>query len=704
MLARPSEPGSQTEFPERPLPYAGLRRFLALRRADFLGGEPSSDGSADPLSRGIAFLGRFDLALVAAFTALLYTINYLNFTFPQVPWFGWYDQGEYFKTAHDLAVFKFGESVYPLGYPVLGALFIRLLPGHAFFLPNLFCTVGIALLFYCAARQLVTKVESAALTGLAVIAQTYVWVWTLTVPWNVIPVAFVAYLCVYLIVFQQPTVRTMRICGVGIAAAFFCRPWDAFFLCILYAGGLYVLGTWRERFRAVAVLVGSVTFVALLLVTDYMVVFGKPYSPYMRGLASQGMSFAHYPFKVYQIFLDSNVIGTSVPSSVLDKMPWLVLIVPGAMLLIRRYGVPAIAWFVAATTMTGFYLSANGMIPSQFWDYWGCRYIACWAPFSVLLAYLSVTRAWRILGWKTVCGGFAATFLLLIIIGWRPLVVAQWKATASSTTNVWTIKTQMIDKSLFVHVQFLKPTTLDGLRLRFDRGLMVPMESAISTRATVKADGRPLITPWREVVVHQEKDSGTLTVFFVNSRVSERPVSQLDLKFDGIDNDTLTTITAIRAQFHPFAYLSHTYDKFAEDLEETEVTAYLLPTPWDLTGSAAGVPDGQMDYAVDCKLPSDARRQLADMEIDLHSGNLGGRWATHSRGMNWDKLVFMPGYVEENLRDHPPITNLADILHRGGKFTILFKLPDADRGLPLTLVGLDREGREVFEKEMAGVK
>ena len=704
MHGKPSEPPVRAEIPDHRPQWSVLRRFLAFRDANFIYGERATVGVATVLRRCIGFAEHFDLALVASFAALLYVIRYLNFTSPQVPWVGWWDQGEYLKVAHDLAGFKIAYSNYPLGYPLLGALFFRLLPGHPFFLPNLFCTVGIATLFYCSARRVVTKFEAAGLTVLGVATSKYFWIWTLTVPWNVIPVAFVAFLLVYLIVFRQPTVRKMQICGIAIAGAFFCRPWDAFFLAILYSGGLYVLDTWRERFRAAAVLVSSITLVALLIIADYMVVFGAPYNPYMRGLATQGMSFAHYPFKIYQIFLDSNVISTSSPSALLDRMPWLVLIVPGALLLIRRYGVPAIAWITAATTMTGFYLSANGMIPSQFWDYWGYRYLACWAPYTVLLSYLSITRAWRTLGWKTVTGGFAAGFLLLGIVGWQPVVVAQWPSTSGFKTDVLAIKKQMIDKTLLVSVRFPKPTTMDGLRLRFERGLMVPMETAGSTRASVKADGRPLITPWTEVVVHQEKDSGTLTIFFVNSRVSQEPTSQLDLKFEGIDNDTLTTVTAIRARFHPFGYVSYKYDRVARRVLAAEVTAYLVPTPWDLTGSAAGIPDGQIDFAVDCKLPSSVRHRLADMEILLHSGNLGGKWATHSRGMNWDKLVFMPGYVEENLRNHPQITNLADTLRRTDKFTILFKLPEPDRGLPLTLIGLDRDGQEVFEKKMAGLK
>lgn len=60
----------------------------------------------------------------------------------------------------------------------------------------------------------------------------------------------------------------------------------------------------------------------------------------------------------------------------------------GVAIVIQRSGVPSIAWLVAVSTMVCFYLNANGVIPSNSWDYHGCPYLAGWVPATVLFSYM----------------------------------------------------------------------------------------------------------------------------------------------------------------------------------------------------------------------------------------------------------------------------------------------------------------------------
>ena len=95
------------------------------------------------------------LSLLIA-TAVIYSLAYLghavlpgNSKYPE-GWWGWWDQGQYLKCAASLAHGTLTSDTYwyPLGYPMIGALFYRFTPQHAFFLPDLILVLGITALFY----------------------------------------------------------------------------------------------------------------------------------------------------------------------------------------------------------------------------------------------------------------------------------------------------------------------------------------------------------------------------------------------------------------------------------------------------------------------------------------------------------------------------------------------------------------------------
>ena len=649
------------------------------------------------VQRTLSFVRRYDSALVALVAAILYVVTYVNH--PAVPsaqsigWFSWYDQSEYLRTAKDLAAFKFRYSVYPLGYPILGALFLWLLPLHPFFVPNLLCAVGITVLFYRIAASLVTRIEAFVLTALGVFMQSYLWVNTLTPPWNSVPVSLAILVCTYFIVFRKVTQRGLAICGVAIACAFLCRPWDALFLMMLFAAGLFELGTWRERIRATSTLaIGLFAGIALVAI-DYLTVFGTLMSPYIKQHLDMGFSLFNYPLRLYQIVFDGNLIAEGVHPSVFAKMPYLCLILPGMALVIRRYGRRAVAWLVSMTAMIGFYLSMNGLTPSNFWSYHGYRYLTFIVPFVVMFAYLSLTRAWRLLGWKVTLAGLAAGVLVPVVVGEKVVAVDPGMPVAFSK--------KVEGKTLHVTLQLLQPAQLDGIRMQFDRSFSIPIDTSISPadRVMLEENGQPE-SVFHDFVVEQEPN-GTATIVFPQS--VRAPISRVDATFNGIDNDSLSAVTPIKAEFQPFGYFVHVLHVLNRLRLNFQIRARLVSTPWDLTGSAAGIPDGQLDFAIDCDFPTAEKEGLTDLEIRVGAGNLTGKWATHNRGMNWDKLAFARGYVEDAMKTHhpPQLIGLTEILKSSGKFTILFKLPESYRKVPLTLVGLDRQGQELFEKQIA---
>ncbi len=90
----------------------------------------------------------------ALVTTVIYFVSYLMFPYTPgnleqyfMAWFGWCDQGLYLESAKAIAGWKLSPAtyVYPLGYPLLGAIFVKWLPRHLFLIPNMIFSVGIVL-------------------------------------------------------------------------------------------------------------------------------------------------------------------------------------------------------------------------------------------------------------------------------------------------------------------------------------------------------------------------------------------------------------------------------------------------------------------------------------------------------------------------------------------------------------------------------
>jgi hypothetical protein len=167
-----------------------------------------------PLSRvceseGKRFSVAYDTIVVVLVTLAWYVFSYQRH--PARPhagwpgWFSWADQGRYLDVATSLAhgLLTADTYVYPLGYPLLGALFVRFLPSHPFFIPNVLCTLGSVLCFYWACRKVVTKIEALFLAGFLMLGSAgltnkyliegLLWDNLLVIPWNVIPVLLAHY-------------------------------------------------------------------------------------------------------------------------------------------------------------------------------------------------------------------------------------------------------------------------------------------------------------------------------------------------------------------------------------------------------------------------------------------------------------------------------------------------------------------------------
>src|SRR4051812_22506360 len=232
------------------------------------------------------------LRLLAGVAVALYLIAYFSDPLVQwKAWWEWWDQSQYVKSAASLANLELTKQSYwyPLGYPLIGALFYRISPHYAFFWPNLLLIVGSLGLLYTMARRLVTPIEAILLLGVFVISYrgTLADVWV--IPWNTIPTQFLSYLAIYLCCFTPPGRKQCCYIALCIGLVYLCKPADAACLLPLLVIALLRIDTWAARLRS-GVVAGCViaAFVGLVVLVNYRV-FGSYDTPADRNNSAIGL-------------------------------------------------------------------------------------------------------------------------------------------------------------------------------------------------------------------------------------------------------------------------------------------------------------------------------------------------------------------------------------------------------------------------------
>lgn len=312
-------------------------------------------------------------------------------------WFGWWDQGQYLKCAAGLAHGSLTPDTYwyPLGYPALGAVFYRWWPEHSFFLPNLFLITGIALLFYQIARKFVRPVEVVFLLALFVFAYRGTLSLSLVEPWNTIPTHFVAYAVVFLVGFTEARRRNVLIAALCVGLSYLCRPADAICAGPIVAVGAFRLPGWKEKIRSGAAAFGIflVFVVAVLLINRS--VFGTWRTTY--DLISANIGFGSYPLfeKFYSLVLDARPIFELDDTALLNHFPWLVLLPPGIVHVVRKFRWGAVGVLLGVAATYGIYFAYNDFWPGNIFLYHLIHYLAWTFPLLALLTYAGLRNAWR---------------------------------------------------------------------------------------------------------------------------------------------------------------------------------------------------------------------------------------------------------------------------------------------------------------------
>lgn len=443
----------------------------------------------------------------ALLLALLYVADYLGY--PALPgnnthyplgWWGWFDQSKFLESTQALARFDFSpmQHLYPFGYALLGAPFVRMMPEHPFFFVDL-ASLLIAYVGFIsfASRCGIGPRWSAILFILAGAADPALfeqWV----IPWNTSPLAAVMWLLFATAAAHMEGERRPVFLGLLAAGVPILRPTDALIAGVPVLASLAAdLAKHRLRPRDVAVF----TVAALVPLAAYgalhLAVYGPRPSDYMRAAGSIGFTLHNFGLKSYLILVDPRAwIGGG--EGLLRRCPWLILGFAGLLTAFRR---PVTAMLSVALVVHGvLYLSYVDLLPTGFWRYMNVHYWTFTFPGFALLGFL-LLRDLVEPRHRAIAVGALIGVLLLLCIRLDPVAAAPDQSADALDLPAGRRDFNTIYMSSSLHV-----TDADGTLENIKQVRAIPLGDGVRILAltrslvgdvTVDGDGMHVTTPVR---------------------------------------------------------------------------------------------------------------------------------------------------------------------------------------------------------------
>lgn len=376
----------------------------------------SKNDHFDTLSKWVLVM-RYPILLALATAA--YMIGYAghealpgnNPTYPR-GWWGWYDQGEYLRSAIAIrnSDWNTASHYYPPLYPLLGMLFVDLFPMHAFLPVNLLCYLLFIYFFVDFAKKHITWTGAVGALLLAFyVRQAGEWIPDIALlnlwlePWTTTPVAAIISYLIWsfdrvLAQRQYPGLGTLAIWGCvgGMVAA--TRPLEAIVLLPFY---FMVLG-WlvftrvdagapvisRSRTAASAVLIFSGIFWVLLFLLFNYLVHGSLEGRYFATNAQgNGFHIGDLVEKYISIFVGAADLYSAPDEAIFRRMLWMALSVP-ALIYVALKGnrVFRLVAFMMILQI-GLYLPYSDLLPTGIWIYHNIHYFKWLFPYAALFIF-----------------------------------------------------------------------------------------------------------------------------------------------------------------------------------------------------------------------------------------------------------------------------------------------------------------------------
>lgn len=330
-------------------------------------------------------------------------------------WYGWWDQGQYFKSARAFAAGDLAPEShwYAPGYALLAAVFVPLLPRNPFLLVNLASFLIFAGAFLAYFRPILGYWPTVVAFLAGLLIPPVIWVpfqlnvpfWTqFAIPWNTVPIA-AAYMAILLMIRRlrnsgSPGLDLALGASAGLVAV--TRPIDIVPLVLVAMAYVWHRIVLQRRWINLAIGAGGACLVIGPVIALSLAVHGGIDMPYVKASSRIGLSIVDLPERAFAILLDASTTFGE-PLSLFRAAPLLFVAVPLSFawaFLDRRNGLLPIA-VAAASILT--YLAYNDFGPHNIFRFLLVHYIVWTVPVFLaggLAGFLLLARRqrWIMLG------------------------------------------------------------------------------------------------------------------------------------------------------------------------------------------------------------------------------------------------------------------------------------------------------------------
>lgn len=381
-----------------------------------------------------------DLRVFLVFVGVVYAVAFSHY--PAAPghnpvyplgWWGWFDQGEYLKSAQAFAAFDFtpGKHFCPPLYSMLGAFFVRFT--DPFWFVDLVCLLWFAAVFALFASRYVPRWAALLLFFLTIVAnhrmlETFIVPWTTTLAVALLSTGIYA------------LVRLHENFGSVIRKHSFPSPVNAFFLsCALgllmplrpldISLGVLLLLAWFVGTRELLILenqIQRIRKILVALIAGFLVgplfyfvfnwkIFGSFRSDYVEDSLSNGYFPADLGEKFISIFIDGYTLYLEPGSGIIDHYPWVVLVFPALIYIAVRGDWLLRLLAFAVCVQFGLYLPYGDLLPTGVWRYMNINYFKWTFPYLALFAWYAIASLLR--DWRTQRSKAIAWTVAFVIVG-----------------------------------------------------------------------------------------------------------------------------------------------------------------------------------------------------------------------------------------------------------------------------------------------